>query len=171
MMENTRLNKRAFMAHYWGQKVYFQTEQPQCLPIEVNALTLMELNNCLLLKPLSSITDEELKELAIIAINPKEKPLNVIEIVRWDWVVRTLINRQPHNQDESVTIEMYVDVNLEYNEVSFTWEHIHLKGSGRQERHLPNAYRVYQFLISRGYYVGQGEEIEYGWVKIKNNET
>jgi hypothetical protein len=58
-MENTRENKLRFFAQYWGQDVYYQIDQRQLKPINVNPFTLMEPDNILLLKPISLLTDED----------------------------------------------------------------------------------------------------------------
>lgn len=75
-MENTLENKARFNALYFGQKVYWQEngEGGKSLPpIEVNPITLIESEHCkMLLKSISSITDEDALEVANILTIDKE---------------------------------------------------------------------------------------------------
>lgn len=69
-MENTLENKARFMAQYWGQKV-FKFRDGQMEPQKVGSTYMTKYgikNRYLLLKPLSSITDEDALELAKIGL-------------------------------------------------------------------------------------------------------
>ncbi|MDQ1859279.1 hypothetical protein [Chryseobacterium sp. WLY505] len=62
-MENTLENKAKFFAQYWGQKVLVKDEHENC-PVGHNLSFEFIENAYLELKPLSSITDEELVKIA-----------------------------------------------------------------------------------------------------------
>lgn len=61
-MENTLENKAKFFAQYWGQPVLMSNNDPKCYVIRVKFEHAedIDINDYLELKPLSSITDEDL---------------------------------------------------------------------------------------------------------------
>lgn len=61
-MENTTENKAKFFALYWGQRVVYDNNRYYT----VDTLGITILRGCLLLTPLSQITDEDAKELGKI---------------------------------------------------------------------------------------------------------
>lgn len=174
-IENTPENKEKFIALYWRQKVAkFQigksTAGPYTIAYNGQFGALCEdpeygfENAYLELKSLSQISDEDATRVAQIVLN---KPIKPLEIINWDWCYRVIVKREPSFQDENTIIEMFIEIHYESSEIKFTWDYLKDGNIGTSERHCPNAFKAYQYLISKGYYVGDGTEIEYGWVKLK----
>lgn len=168
-LENTPENKARFFALYWGQNVlvwHYNTGEKRPFKGKVNYCDQCE-NEYLELTPLSQITDEHATKVAQIVLN---KPIEPLKLINWDWCYRVIVNREPSHQDENTIIEMYITIHYERSEIKFTWDYLKDGNIGTSERHCPNSFKAYQYLISKGYYVGDGTEITHGWVVLKDKE-
>lgn len=141
-MKNNLENKAAFVALYWGQQVRCWNNQPPDSDIHgivgSTFITKAYLQNWhLALKSWESITDADMKDLVELYIK---------------------IHKTEH---------IPVNINLEDNAVKFSFytTPTHLHSTYITLLHMP--FQCYRLLISKGYYIGDGTEIEYGWVKIK----
>ena len=140
-MENTLKNKKIFFAQYWGQDVVIHPDQyPTSLEdvveaIHINFLTNDYENTYLELKPLSSITDEDLRHI--------------------------------YNNYARKTYKTTIDsikgiiINLK-NFESRKWDYLSIE--------------AWDYLRSKGYALpfhdlSINELIEYGWIKIKEDEA
>lgn len=157
--EINKETKAKFFALYWGNNVV--CSHPE------------NFEKCYLnLKPLSQINDEDAIEVAKISLR-KNQDWIPFEIIKWDWCWRVIVNREPSITNPSVNLEMIIkiDFDVNENEIFFEWDHIHSKGIGVEQRHLPNAIYVYDFLRSRGYVLpwmglSVDEMVEAGWIKL-----
>lgn len=169
-MENTLENKAKFFALYYNQKVLKVTQNR--LDVVSKSWNWEHSNFYLELTPLSQITNEDAIEVSRLCLDPKEKPLEVVEIINWDWLKKIVVNREPSLTDKDTIVEMYISFNFEDTEVKFTWDYNNSKGSGQLERHLPNAMRAYDLLRYKGYavpWMGLSVEqlVSFGWAKLK----
>lgn len=168
MIQNNLQNRLRFFALYWGLNILYVNKI--VYPYEVGTNHIYR-GDYLELKDIKDISDEDAIEVARLCLDPKEKPLEVVEIINWDWLKKIIVNREPSLTDKDTIIEMYISFNFEDAEVKFTWDYNNSKGSGQLERHLPNASRAYDYLRSKGYalpWLGLSveQQIEYGWIKI-----
>lgn len=171
-MENTLKNKAKFFAQYWWQEVlrYHNAGVPTTVDENILVLERQNLKHAWLeLKSLSSISDEDAIAVASIILGKEVTPL---DLIRWDWQYRVIVNREKSIQDENTEIEMFVSITYDTSEIKFTWDYNNSKGSGQQDRHCPNAVSAYDYLRSKSYalpWMGLSVEKqeEYGWIKIK----
>lgn len=167
-LENTLANKAKFFALYWGQLILFSdgVRFPNILKFGI------ETNEYLELTPLSQITDEDAIEVA--------KIVHQIYSDRWNVVRRT--NGLIHIELKGNVNDIY-HVSINTFCCSINANHHFLKtetddrasfkvniGSVNSSSKYPvGYYTVTDFLRRKGYYVGDGTEIEYGWVKLKED--
>jgi len=162
-MENITENKAKFFAQYLGSTQYFIDSYNYDLRLvgigtlsgDRNSL----IKSILLLKPLSSITDEDAIGLGIVIFGKYKGGCDIRE----EFAV-LFVDSGPHNELEPLpnTIEYY----LWFNDGKITPE------SG-QEYYALITLNAYDYLRSKGYalpYMGLSVEelIEYGWVELKN---
>lgn len=169
IMEITNDIKAKIFALYWGQMVQkggmsqvdWAGRAGKC---DVEDTSFLELT------PLSDITDEDMIQVASIVLGRKVVP---IELVRWDWRVYVVINREQSNSDKDVTLEYTVCLDFEDCKVRFVIEHIRSNGAGIENTECPNALSAYDYLRSKGYalpYLNWSVDdlVEQGIFKLKN---
>lgn len=138
-MENTLENKEKFFAQYWDQDIIKVN-----MPLWGNKTRIVD-----------SITLEsdslnffflELKPLSQISA---EDAIQVARIIGYSSSDIETINYL-NNQVKTITSEKGIFYFLDMYKIDAL-----------------TCYKVFQFLRSKGYYIGDGTEIEYGWVKLK----
>ena len=173
--ENTPQEKAKFFAQYWGQFLKtsdnHKTKGLKPLEIDSHSIQYVDEHSFLELTPLKNISDEDAIEVARIALN-KDTDWNPIDIIKWDWCTKIVVNREPDISKEGVNIEMYIIIDFQVNkdEIFFTWDYIYDNGIGKSERHLPNSVSIYDYLRSKSYLLpykdlSTEDLIAYGWAK------
>ena len=164
-MENNIHNKAKYFAQHWGQRVIYNNKWDENQDIEIiSQFTIGHYSDsiALVLKPLSSITDEDAIEVAeIVNIsnydfleafdNPQEK-------------CKTVITSKKDGDAYGGLVHIYPDG-------SIYWDYHNKDKWGNSEIRFLTAY---QLLQSKGYalpFMGLSIEqlIEYGWLKLKSN--
>jgi len=136
-IENTPKNRSKFNALYYGQRVFCSNPE--------NRKKLFKMINPVIqfgyleLTPLSQITDEDAIEVAKITYPGNE-----------NW------SKRQHTSDKGIQL---IDSTFNSDEDSFSV-------FGLNDP-MGKLMLMIDFLRSRGYYVGDGTEIEYGWVKLR----
>ncbi|QQT61011.1 MULTISPECIES: hypothetical protein [Sphingobacterium] len=143
-MDNTIENKAKFFALYWGQNVRFWTLNGPSVLSKVGHtyMTKAILDSCTLkLKPISTLSDND----AIILFDLSK--YDKIEITRH-------FSGKNHVGVEFRWVDEVVN-----NADGFSYSAIGLS--------IPEiTHKQAMLAISMGYYIGDGTEIDYGWVKL-----
>lgn len=155
-MENTRENKSKFFAIYYGIDVFrHQAWTDRRKSIRVSSDTIdFPMHGYLTLYNISSITDEDATEVAKIACRflfHTHKSGHEIDRTNEHWVS---IKHPKNTYSVDIDFSGYVEV-------------YHEDRGYDSNPHMVQAIRKLQEL---GYYVGDGTEVEYGWVKLKDKE-
>lgn len=165
-MENTLENKEKFFSQYWGQKVLKATSIQGVHTVGKTFNGKIYPDQYLELTPLSQISDEDACHIAMLLVNWQSsmsplKPENIKVRCRVDG---------DHVWDELVMEFLgSFEYTVRYRGGDFmTW----IYPNGRCEWNTHNHLKVYDFLRSRGSalpWMGLSveEQIEYGWVKLK----
>lgn len=149
-MENNLENKAKFFAQYWGQEVFIEPNYDNSNKLKV--IYDVHIDDYVLLKPLSSITDEHAVAIAksicsYFSLNDNNvvlKDLNDnINIINGNYTLKVGKKVDELNRGFVLIINRVPQQMFVYEAVVF-----------------------YKKLIQLGYYVGDGCEIEYGWVKL-----
>lgn len=144
-MDNTIENKAKFFALYWGQNVRFWTLNGPSVLSKVGHtyMTKAILDSCTLeLKPISSISDDD----AIL----------LFDLSKYDKIE---ITRHFSGKNHVGVDFRWVD-EVVNNADGFSYSAIGLS--------IPEiTHKQAMIAISLGYYIGDGTEIDYGWVKLK----
>lgn len=156
-MDNTTKNKEKFFAQYWGQLILMQSNGlgvKKCIePYWGLSLS----SRYIELKSAASITDKQAIELC-----KKAYPL-AFEDDKLKWKIE---------RDNEVGF-LTVRSKLSWFSFSFSFEtgRIFLYDADDLSNNFVDHYACYKYLIEQGFYLGEGEEIEYGWVKLKELEV
>lgn len=172
-MENNNENKAKFFAQYWGQKILVTTKQPELRWINNHCNKLSE-RDCLELKPLSSITDEDAIEVARIVY---ERPAAKFDIDRREDIMHL-------TNVDNVQIRRHVCINYKYATLNCN---VTIPDSENKPQHFKHnigeidlsarnviAYiRVIDFLRGKGYAapfsdLSVEELVNRGWIKLKH---
>lgn len=101
-MENTLENKAKFFALYWGQEIIKDQDCDVAYPVERSNILLEIHQSFLELKPLSSISDEDAKELSLRLTNVvgldniiKKQPIDLVREVVGNYERLGLIHLLP----------------------------------------------------------------------------
>jgi DNA polymerase III gamma/tau subunit len=178
-MENTLSNKAKFFSQYWGQKVFYSKLYGSIVRCESYYLHKdnIQIEDYLELKPLSSITDEEVEEVLRLAHNFKS--VNSF---------RTTIKRDKDiihcwYANDQIGAEYHVCLNFKYATIN---SNLHFKERDGDEssNHKVNIGEIHfsasrvvgyiqivDYLRSKGYalpWMGLSVETlqEYGWIKL-----
>lgn len=156
-MENTSYNKQKFFALYWGQKIVadgFCLGDTCTVDFALSEGIVKE--GWLELKPLSEISDEDAIEVA--------------KIVSFHDGVGVLV----FNQKDRVSIyDKYNDCPHMINvlHIFYSLEIFSLDEEGKVFQYdWDRLIKCTDYLRSKGYYLGDGTEVEYGWVKLTPNK-
>lgn len=160
-LELNKENKQRFFAQYWGQEVGHMSdghfEFPEQIKVEIGAGTIYRIGH-IELKPLSSITDEDLKEVVRLAIN---KPVLSI------------------NETANCTTAVCNDtINIHEKHLVKVWHRtgnvsaLFRRGNNYDIQKIHDQPGVIDFLRSRGYAlpwmgISVEEMVKAGWVKLK----
>lgn len=91
---NTLENKAKFIALHYGQKVYYQQNGKggqELDPFHVSVITLMEIEHCkLLLKPTSSITNQDAIDLAVQILKYDKEDYHIQDLLHVGKSVATI---------------------------------------------------------------------------------
>lgn len=163
-MKNTLENKAKFFAQYWGQDVLFHLSQTWNLFGDFENVIDDNPNCYLLLKPLSSITDEDAIEVAMLLVNWQSSMSKLSKIN-----IRGRIDGD-HVWDELI-LEFTGSFNYTVRYRGGDWLGW-INSNGRCEWTLFNHLKVYDYLRSKGYLlpwmgVSTDQILEYGWARIK----
>lgn len=153
-MENILENQNAFFSHYFGQDCFYPygNDVKQCVDtntIENHIISVSYLH----LKPLSRIEIEDAIEVA--------------KILDFHDGVGCVVYHQPRR------VSIYDKYNDEPHRINVLYIFHHLEIFSLDEEGNVFQYdwerliRVSDFLRSKGYYLGDGTEVEYGWVRLK----
>lgn len=151
-MKNTLKNKQKFFAQYLNQKVFNDGNGEYLYPLKGRFLESVTNQEYLVLKPFSSITDEDAIDVAksicsYFTFNDK----NVVSKDRNG-------NTNVINGNYTLKIGQKVD---ELNK-----GFVLIVNGVAQRMFASEAIMFYRKLIELGYYVVEESEIEYGWVKL-----
>lgn len=153
-LENTLANKMKFIALYWGQSVRLYKDDS----VSKSTIKTWDLEHpedvFLELTPLSQISDDDAIEVAkILDFHDGDGLL----ISRYNTRI-AMYDRYNENPEKQNVLHLYHSIlevfSLDENGKVFQYD-------------FERLIKVYNYLLSRGYYVGDGTEIEYGWVKLK----
>lgn len=172
-MENNN-EKAAYFAQYYSQEVFKaspqQTNPIFCKPSDVNYP-----DSLLQLTPLSAITDEDAIEVARIILG-KDAEWKPLEIIRWDWCIKVIVNRQPDLNDPETSVEMEIvfDFNSHENEIRFLWQYRKDGNNAQADKGFPNAISSYDYLRSKSYALpfrnhSVEQLIELGWLNLRKD--
>lgn len=142
-LENTLENKERFIALYWRQEVLLdENNAGRAVLYPVDRSNMYHIDkDILLLTPLSQISDED--------------------AIEWYLSTRPIHYYDLRTEGYAHTIE------TEEDERWICTRYKGLLSSKRRISHDDPSFAEAMYLISKGYYVGDGTEIEYGWVKLK----
>ncbi|WGQ15544.1 hypothetical protein [Sphingobacterium faecium] len=180
-MENNLENKAMFFAQYWGQSFLNGINGTAILSlIDINDISLGRISGKLILKSLSSITDDHLMKVVEIVLPYLQDP---------SFRISKGYTRNGKNICETVIcieVTEFVDIihrNILHALIQVdTEEHDIITGMFEDDGKLlrddatDNILHAYDFLRSKGYalpFMGLTVEkqIEYGWIKILESEV
>lgn len=158
MLENTKENKAKFFALHWGQNVQWDIT----LPIQGNQIfDLVNLrvreDDVLVLKPISQISDEDAVEVAKI-IEPYFQFPKAMTGHKTTVVKTSLMAAVCTGGFRVCIIYGYKDSPVDI---------ISQDGQRTTRLYAHTYYKAIQKLIELGYYVGDGTEVKYGWVRLR----
>lgn len=179
-MKNTLKNKAKFFAQYWGQEICKAPFNDNLLkPIAViNYAGSIIRNSYLELKPLSSISDDDAMKLIQIVCGTQYIEPNIINIKRKktsrkylyidaiEWSCFEVIK---HETDKPIKMLLHISswgsINVYINSKNY---HTCLGNNSYQSdvvdeiRDMGYAYKFKKLTVE--------QQIEFGWIKLKNNE-
>lgn len=161
-LENTLENKAKFFGQYLGQNIIMAKHSDKPQLIERIWYNFLPKECYLLLTPLSQITDEDAIEVAKIVCKRHNRHYKPEEISY------ELMSDKPYVVLLVKGIARFV-VQITSDGIAFI--DFNLGGCGEIHYYCPGQYQATQYLISKGYYLGDGTEIEYGWVKLKGGSN
>lgn len=163
--ENTLESKKKFIALYFGQDSVMHNFLNFKVPINVSIATFESghiENFYLELTPLSQISKDDAFEVAKIVCARHNRHYKESEITYE-------IRASRGNLDIIVYVKKSPRYIVQITSDGVAFVEYEMGGASRVHHYAPCQYQVTHFLRSRGYYVGDGTEIEYGWVKLKTD--
>jgi len=155
-MENNLENKARFFAQYWGQKVlwsFLYSGMKKCESFFLHKENI-SINDYLLLTPLSAITYEDAIEVAVIMSFCDGEGF-IVEKDTQKAYVYDAYNDNPYSENVLIICLESLDLfslDDEGEVFQYDWRRF---------------IEATDYLRSKSYYIGDGTEIEYGWVKLK----
>lgn len=171
-IENNLENKSKFFAIYFGQYIgYTPLLGNDKKYVQGNFLILSGVgqSSYIKLKPLESISDEELRDIAEIHIGKKSEVF--IDKSKDNSFISVQYSKQNSENPNYDFISMELWLTTDDCEISNNWNYHNKRGISNSKENIRNILHIYDFLRSKGYAIPFmdltiQDLIDYGWIKL-----